>query len=742
MTTRIQTNGLSVHPALHAFVEKELLLDTGVTSKDFWAGVSGLVRDFSPKIRDALQERSRLQSEINKFLTQHRATDVETQTHFLRQIGYIEEQPSAFSVTTGNLDPEICQIAGPQLVVPVNNARYALNAVNARWGSLYDALYGTDAIPQDAPLAPTTTFNPQRGRAVVRRVRVFLDETVPLAVGSHDEVRRYYVQNGKLHAQLPNGQETGLSTVSQFAGYTGSEENPERIVLVNNGLHIELRIDRSTPVGSTDPAGISDVQIESALSTIMDFEDSVAAVDAVDKVLVYRNWLGLMRGTLLARFARGSSIVAREMNKDRSYTAPDGSSLTLSGRSLLLVRTVGHHMFTDAILDGDGREVPEGVLDAIIAAVAALHDLRGTNKARNSATGSVYIVRPKMHGSKEIALSREIFAHIEDLLALERNTLKMGIMDEERRTSVNLAACIREAKERAFFINTGFLDRTGDEIHTCMRAGPVIRKGEIKNSRWIKAYEQRNVAIGLAANLGIGPDGHGQVGKGMWAMPDRMNDMIEQKGAQLRAGASTAWVPSPTAATLHALHYHATDVATVQNDLSQRPAAPLEELLTMPLAASDERWSEEEIMHELDTNLQSILGYVARWVDMGVGCSKVPDLNDVGLMEDRATLRISSQHVSNWLMHGIVTEEQVERAMARMARLVDEQNRDEPGYVPLSTHQHGPAYLAARDLVFAGAFQPNGYTEAILHTRRREAKAQHVECELHLHEDTPLRYAG
>ncbi|GEN62444.1 malate synthase G [Acetobacter oeni] len=724
MTSRIRIETISVDRAFHQFINAEVLPGTGIPQETFWEGLSALVDEFGPQIGHALQQRNRLQTAIDGFLLENGNSDAETRTRFLRDIGYIEDAPPPFCVTSSGVDAEITQVAGPQLVVPVNNARYALNAANARWGSLYDALYGTDAISQVEPFAPGPRYNAMRGHAVVRRVRQFLDETVPLLLGSHADVVQYYVHHGELHAALECGRTTGLRHPTQFAGFQGAPRAPRTVLLSNRGLYIELRFDRESAVGSGDLAGISDVLMESALSTIMDCEDSVAAVDVTDKILVYRNWLGLMRGTLTAAIPRDGMVMTRQLAKDRRYTAPDGGSVTLPGRSLLLVRTVGHHMFTDAVLDQDGRDIPEGLLDAAVLSLAALHDLQGNGAVRNSRTGSIYIVRPKMHGSKEVALSDAIFARIEDMLSLERNTIRMGIMDEERRTSVNLAACIHAARERVFFINTGFLDRTGDEIHTCMKAGPVVRKGDMKNTSWIRAYEQRNVAIGLEAGLRTGPDGHGQIGKGMWAMPDRMADMVEQKGAQLRAGASTAWVPSPTAATLHALHYHMTDVVAVQRDLGHRAPVPLDDLLTMPLACG-ENWSEQEIALELDTSLQSILGYVSRWVDMGIGCSKVPDLNNVGLMEDRATLRISSQHIANWLMHGIVTEAQVEMSLARMARVVDEQNRDEPGYVPLSTHQDGPAFMAAHDLVFTGALQASGYTETILHRRRREAKIRH-----------------
>lgn len=734
MTSRISIDHISVDRRLHDFVNAEILPDTGISSQKFWSGVSTLIGEFAPKIREALDVRQSLQSAIDRFVVDHKGADEQSQENFLREIGYLEPDPETFCVSTPGLDPEIALLAGPQLVVPVNNARYALNAGNARWGSLYDALYGTDALPQSAPLAPGSSYNALRGKAVVRRVRLFLDEMMPLLMGSHSDASRYYVQHGELHVALECGRTTGLRHPMQFAGFQGDPSGPRTILLSNRGLHVEVRIDRKSMVGQTDRAGIADVVIESALSTIMDCEDSVAAVDVTDKILVYRNWLGLMRGTLQATFARGGGIMRRELAPDRRYTAPDGSPLILPGRSLLLARTVGHHMFTDCVVDREGRDAPEGLVDAAILTAAALHDLLGNSPVRNSRNGSIYLVRPKMHGPSEARISDTVFARLEDLFGLDRNTIKMGIMDEERRTSANLAACIHAARERVFFINTGFLDRTGDEIHTCMKAGPVIRKGDMKHTSWIKAYEQRNVAIGLRCGLGIGVRAHGQIGKGMWAMPDRMADMIEQKAVQLQAGASTAWVPSPTAATLHALHYHEADVASIQNTLRHKPAASLSALLTLPLA-EEINWSEAEIAHELDTNLQSILGYVVRWVDMGVGCSKVPDLNNVGLMEDRATLRISSQHVANWLMHGIVTAEQVETSLARMARLVDEQNQDEPGYIPLATHQDGPAFMAAHELVFAGAQQPSGYTEEILHRYRRIAKARYLTCEVSHHEE-------
>ncbi|MBO1359811.1 malate synthase G [Acetobacter sacchari] len=721
MTTRIEIGSISVDQGLHAFINTEVLPGTDVSAATFWSGLAGLVETFGPKIREALEARDQLQDRIDAFFGENPGADADSQVGFLREIGYIEREPNDFTVSTDSLDDEIGRVAGPQLVVPVNNARYALNAANARWGSLYDAFYGTDALSQSAPLTPGKAYNELRGRAVVQRVRLFLDETTPLLFGSHVDVTGYYVRHGELHAKLECGRTTGLRSPTQFAGFAGEAGEPTVVLLRNHGLHIELRFDRASAVGKTDKAGVADVILESALTTIMDCEDSVSAVDAEDKVRVYRNWLGLMRGELTAEVPRGDKVVTRRLASDRTYIGTDGAPFTLPGRSLLLARTVGHHMTTDAVLDAGLDEAPEGVIDAAVLALIGLHDLRSERTTRNSRAGSIYIVRPKMHGSHEVALSDGVFAAIEDMLSLPRNTIKMGVMDEERRTSVNLAACLHAARERVVFINTGFLDRTGDEIHSCMKAGPVVRKGDMKATAWIKAYEKRNVAIGIRSGLTVGPDGHGQIGKGMWAMPDRMEDMLEQKGAQLRAGACTAWVPSPTAATLHALHYHEVDVAAAQRELRHEPAAPLSELLTLPLAGG-RSWSEMEIAHELDTNLQSILGYVVRWVDLGVGCSKVPDMNNVGLMEDRATLRISAQHVANWLMHGVVSQDQVENAFTRMARIVDQQNEGEPGYRPLVANTEGPAFMAAKDLVFRGAEQPNGYTEAILHRRRREAK--------------------
>lgn len=713
---------IQVDHALDAFVTNEVLPGTGIAADRFWAGLSDIVSQFAPKVLSALARRRLLQQAVDQLLTApgFDAADVEGQIRLLRTTGYLEPQPTHFEITTRDVDAEIAHVAGPQLVVPVTNARYALNAANARWGSLYDAFYGTDAEPYGASGAPARGYDEQRGAQVIRRVRVLLDEITPLAQGSHADATRYHIADGRLFATLEGVAEpVELRRPAQFAGFQGTGDAPEAIVLRNHGLHIELRFDPTASIGSRDKAGIADVIAESALTTIMDCEDSVSAVDVEDKILVYRNWLGLMKGTLTASFPKGGRMVERQLAPDRRYTAPDGSSLVLSGRSLMLVRNVGHHMFTDAVTDSTGHAIPEGVLDAAITAAIALHDLRGNSPTVNSRTGSIYIVKPKMHGGEEVALSNALFDRVEQMLDLPPNTIKMGIMDEERRTSANLAACIHAARNRVVFINTGFLDRTGDEIHYCMQAGPVVRKGEMRAEPWMGAYEQRNVAIGLACGL----KGRAQIGKGMWAMPDRMADMMEQKIAHPRAGANTAWVPSPTAATLHALHYHFVDVRAVQTRLEATQPAALESLLTLPLARQI-TWSAAERRAELDNNLQGILGYVVRWVDMGIGCSKVPDINDVGLMEDRATLRISSQHVANWLRHGVISEEDVRTSMTRMAAIVDAQNQGEEGYRPLAENPDGPAYRAAAELVFTGATQPNGYTEPTLHRWRRVAKAQ------------------
>ncbi len=718
MPNHAETNGLSVAEELYAFVRDEALPGTGIAVEAFWAGAAALIAEFSPRVRELLDTRDRMQQQIDEYHRSHGAKPVDPDAYedFLRSIGYLVEEPGDFTITTDRVDPEIATVSGPQLVVPLLNARFATNAANARWGSLYDALYGTDVIDEAEGREHTGGYNPVRGAAVVAHGRQFLDEHTRLAGGSHADVTAYRIAEGALVAQTPAGPR-GLAEPRQLAGYRGAADNPEAVLLVHHGLHVEIQIDRSHPIGSGDPAGVKDIVLESATTTIMDLEDSVAAVDAEDKVAGYRNWLQLMQGTLTADVEKGGRTYTRRLNPDRDYTAPDGSELTLPGRSLLLIRQVGHLMTSDAVLDAAGAPVPEEILDALFTGLGSVHDLRGPHAGHNSRAGSMYIVKPKLHGPAEVAVACALLAGTEAVLGLEPLTLKIGIMDEERRTSANLKACIWEVRDRVAFINTGFLDRTGDEIHTSMLAGPMVRKADMRNSSWIAAYEDANVDIGLECGF----SGRAQIGKGMWAAPDNLADMLAQKVAHPLAGADCAWIPSPTAATLHALHYHQVDVDTRQAELAGKRRSTLRQLLTIPLG-DPAGWSANDRRNELDNNIQSTLGYVVRWVNDGVGCSKVPDIHGTALMEDRATCRISSQHVSNWLLHGIVTRDEVEASLRRMAAVVDEQNASDPGYTPMSPAFDTEAFLAARELVLDGAAQPSGYTEPILHRHRTAHK--------------------
>lgn len=720
VTNYVQVGNLQVAEVLFQFINEQVLPNSGVEQTAFWDGFDKLVHELAPENKALLAQRDALQVQINEW---HKGNKGNFQfadyKAFLEEIGYVEPKAEDFQVETENVDAEIAYQAGPQLVVPVSNARYAINAANARWGSFYDALYGTDVISDEDGTEAGKGYNPIRGNKVIDYAKKFLDQAAPLKAASHKDAITYKIAESKLVITLVNGETTTLAEPEKLVGYQGTTEQPTAILLKNNDLHIEIQIDRNHPIGKDDAAGVKDIYLESAITTIMDCEDSVAAVDAEDKVEVYANWLGLMKGDLKATFTKGSKTVTRTLNPDRVYTGVNGDTVTLNGRSLMFIRNVGHLMTNPAILDQDGSEVPEGIMDGVVTSLIAKHEVIGNGSYKNSQKGSIYIVKPKMHGSKEVAFANKLFERVEDLIGLERFTLKIGVMDEERRTSLNLKACIREVKNRIVFINTGFLDRTGDEIHTSMEAGPMIRKGEMKTSTWLTSYEKSNVIVGLNAGL----QGRAQIGKGMWAMPDLMAEMIEQKINHPKAGANTAWVPSPTAATLHATHYHEVNVKDVQKGIVSSEDLQ-DAILEIPVAANTD-WTREEIQHELDNNAQGILGYVVRWVEHGVGCSKVPDINNIGLMEDRATLRISSQHVANWLHHGICTKEQVEESLKRMAKIVDEQNADDPEYLPMSAnYEDSVAFQAASELIFKGYDQPNGYTEPILHKKRIEAKAK------------------
>jgi malate synthase len=720
MTNRISCAGLHISDEIYQLISNEVCPDLGIHSETFWNGVAKIISEFGPKNRKLLAKRTMLQDQIDDWHKEHKHTNnFEEYKSFLQGIGYLVQAGDDFKISPENVDFEISSQAGPQLVVPITNARFAINAANARWGSLYDALYGNDVISEEGNAEKGSDYNPVRGEKVIQYGRAFLDKAAPIKNNFHRHVTCYKLHEGKLSMLMTDGSEARLKNETQCVGYAGNPESPSSIILKNNDLHIEIQVDRGNSVGSSDLAGVKDIILESAITTIMDCEDSVATVDSTDKVLAYRNWLGLMKGDLSSSFLRNGKAVERQMNADREFVAPDGNSLKLSGRALMFVRNVGLLMTSPMVLDGAGDEVPEGIMDAIITSLIGLYDLKGLGKYTNSYTGSIYIVKPKMHGPEETAFSNSLFNAVEDLLHIPRHSIKVGVMDEERRTSVNLKECIRTVKDRVVFINTGFLDRTGDEIHTSMLAGPFLPKNELKERVWIKAYEDRNVDIGLSCGFG----GKAQIGKGMWPMPDKMSDMMDQKSAHPRAGANTAWVPSPTAATLHAIHYHEINVSAQQKQLFNRTPARVDDILDIPLMAN-RTLDIEEIHRELENNIQGILGYVVRWIDQGIGCSKVPDINDIGLMEDRATLRISSQHIANWLEHGLCSRGQVIQILEKMAALVDNQNRDDHSYKSIGLDYSGNlAFQAASDLIFKGSVQPNGYTEPTLHHYRLAKKS-------------------